>query len=95
MQQKRKTPMRMCTGCGEMRPKQELVRVVRSPEGDISVDLTGKKAGRGAYICGQPECLKRAQKSHALERALDAKIDEAVFAQLEAQIASAATPANG
>ena len=84
--QPRKIPMRMCTGCGEMKPKREMVRVVKSPEGEISLDLTGKKAGRGAYVCENAECLKKAQKSRALERALEAKIEDAVFEQLEAQI---------
>ena len=59
----RKIPMRKCTGCNEMKPKKELVRVVRSPEGEISLDLTGKKPGRGAYVCRDEECLKKARKA--------------------------------
>ena len=59
----RKIPMRMCAGCGESRPKKELIRVVRSPIGEISLDATGKKPGRGAYICPRPECLKKARKN--------------------------------
>ena len=62
MQQKR-TPMRMCTGCGEMKPKKELVRVVKSPEGEISLDLMGRKPGRGAYVCNSIDCLKAARKA--------------------------------
>ena len=82
----RKIPMRMCVGCREMKPKMQLLRVVKPQEGDAHIDRTGRAPGRGAYICGQLDCLRRAQKSRALERALDAKIDGAVFAQLEAQI---------
>lgn len=82
----RKIPMRMCVGCREMKPKVELIRVVKPQEGDAHIDRTGKAQGRGAYVCGQIECLRKAKKSRALERALEAQIDEAVFAQLEAQI---------
>ena len=69
-----------------MKPKAQLLRVVKPAEGEARIDRTGKASGRGAYICPRPECLKKAQKSRALERALDAKIDEAVFSQLEAQM---------
>lgn len=82
----RKIPMRMCVGCREMKPKAELMRVVKPQEGDCTIDRTGKAAGRGAYVCENAECLKKAQKSRALERALEAKIDDSVFEQLEAQI---------
>lgn len=82
----RKVPMRMCVGCREMKPKVELLRVVKPQEGDARIDRTGKAQGRGAYVCGHIECLRKAKKSRALERALEAQIDEAVFAQLEAQI---------
>ena len=82
----RKIPMRMCVGCREMKPKAQLLRVVKPQEGEAHIDRTGKAPGRGAYICGQIECFKKARKSRALERALDAKIDEAVFDQLEASI---------
>ena len=82
----RKIPMRMCVGCREMKPKAQLLRVVKPAEGEARIDRTGKASGRGAYICPRPECLKKAQKSRALERALDAKIDETVFSQLEAQM---------
>ena len=82
----RKIPMRMCVGCREMKPKLTLTRVVKPQEGDAHIDRTGKAPGRGAYVCDDIECLKKARKSRALERALDAKIDEAVFDQLEASI---------
>ena len=82
----RKIPMRMCVGCREMKPKVQLLRVVKPQEGEAHIDRTGKAPGRGAYVCDDIECLKKAQKSRALERALDAKIDEAVFSQLEAQM---------
>lgn len=83
----RKVPMRMCVGCREMKPKMELLRVVKPQDGDAHIDRTGRSPGRGAYVCGQVECLRKARKSRALERALDARIDEDVFAQLEAQMA--------
>ena len=82
----RKIPMRMCVGCREMKPKMQLLRVVKPQEGDAHIDRTGKAPGRGAYVCDQIECLRKAQKTHALERALDTKIDDAVFQQLEQQI---------
>ena len=82
----RKIPMRMCVGCREMKPKVQLLRVVKPQEGEAHIDRTGKSPGRGAYICGQIECFKKARKSRALERALEARIDEAVFDQLEASI---------
>ena len=69
-----------------MKPKKELIRVVKSPEGELSLDTTGRKPGRGAYVCKSAECLKKAQKTRALERALDAKIEENVFEQLALQL---------
>ena len=86
MLKKRKIPMRMCVGCREMRPKMELTRVVKPQEGDCAIDFTGKAPGRGAYVCKSAECLKKAQKTRALERALDAKIEENVFEQLALQL---------
>ena len=84
----RKIPMRMCVGCREMKEKKELIRVVRSPEGDVSLDPTGKKSGRGAYVCRDPNCLKRAIKQRQLERQLDAALSpetaEALRTELEA-----------
>ena len=85
MKQK-KIPMRMCVGCREMKNKRELIRVVRSPEGEISLDATGKKSGRGAYVCGSAECLEKAIKIKALERALEKKLDPDVVEALRAQI---------
>ena len=86
MLKKRKIPMRMCVGCREMKPKAELMRVVKPQDGDCAIDRTGKAPGRGAYVCESAECLKKAQKTRALERALEAKIDDAVFEQLASQI---------
>ncbi len=82
----RKIPMRMCVGCREMKPKKELLRVVKPQDGECHIDRTGKASGRGAYVCENAECLKKAQKSKALERALDAKIDDSVFEQIAQQI---------
>ena len=76
MPKPRKIPMRLCVGCREMKPKMELIRVVRSPEGEVSLDPTGKKAGRGAYCCYQAECLRRALKQRQLDRALETKLTE-------------------
>ncbi len=87
--QKKKTPIRRCTGCRESKPKKELVRVVKSPEGEIAVDLTGKKSGRGAYICRNEACLAAAKKARSLERALECAIDEAIYERLSAEIAEA------
>ena len=78
----RKIPMRMCVGCREMKPKQELIRVVKPTEGDCVIDFRGKASGRGAYVCRDTECLKMAQKSRALERGLEATISQEVFEQL-------------
>ena len=78
--------MRQCTGCREMKPKRELIRVVKSPEGEISIDTRGKKPGRGAYICPNAECLKKAEKSKALERAFDTKIPDEVYESLTEQM---------
>ncbi len=78
---------RMCTGCGEMFEKRELVRVVKSPEGEISLDLTGKKNGRGAYICRNADCLKKARKKKAFERAFSMKIEDDIYEKMEEEIA--------
>ena len=82
----KKIPMRQCLGCREQKPKRELIRVVRSPEGDISLDFRGKANGRGAYICPDPACLKKAIKAKALERALQTAIPEEIYALLTAQM---------
>ena len=84
--QNKKIPMRMCTGCGEHFPKKELVRVVRSKEGYISVDLTGKKSGRGAYVCKSVECLKKARKTKRFERAFECQIPDEVYDRLEEEM---------
>lgn len=82
----RKVPLRKCTGCNEMKPKRELVRVVRSPQGEISLDLTGKKPGRGAYICKNAECLKLAKKAKRIERALECTISPQLYDTMEKEI---------
>jgi predicted RNA-binding protein YlxR (DUF448 family) len=82
----RKIPMRMCSGCGESKPKAELVRVVRSPQGEIGIDLTGKKPGRGAYLCRCAECLKKARKSKRIDRSLETSISAAVYDALEEEL---------
>ena len=82
----KKIPMRQCVGCREMKPKKELIRVVRSPDGAVSLDFKGKLPGRGAYVCPDAECLKRAKRSKALERAFSAPLPEDVWQALEAQM---------
>lgn len=82
----RKVPMRQCVGCREMKPKKELIRVVRSPEGTVSLDLKGKLPGRGAYVCPDLECLKRARKSRALERVFSTPLPDEVWQTLEDQM---------
>ncbi len=82
----KKIPMRQCLGCRERRAKRELVRVVRSPEGQVLLDFSGKANGRGAYLCRNPECLKRAVKAHALERALEAPVPEEVLLRLQREL---------
>jgi len=76
----------MCVGCREMKNKRELVRIVRSPQGDIDLDTTGKKPGRGAYICPEPECLKQAIKGKRLQKALEQNIPEGVLEKIREQI---------
>ena len=84
----RKVPMRMCVGCREMKPKKELIRVVHSPEGDVSVDLTGRKAGRGAYLCPREECLARALRQKQLERAFSAPLSAETQESLRQAVAA-------
>ncbi len=86
MQQPRKRPQRQCVGCREMKDKRVLLRIVRTPEGEILLDSTGKKSGRGAYVCPDPECLKKARRSKALERAFDTAIPPEVYDALEGQM---------
>ena len=82
--QVKRVPLRMCTGCGEMKPKKELV--VKPPEGEVSLDLTGKKAGRGAYVCPSPECLKKARKNRRIERSFQCKIPDEIYDAMEAEL---------
>ena len=82
----KKIPLRQCVGCREMKPTPELIRVVKSPEGAVSLDFKGKKPGRGAYVCPNPDCLKKARKSRALERTFSAQMPDEVYAALEAQM---------
>ena len=89
----KKIPMRQCLGCREMLPKKELIRVVRSPEGAVSLDFKGKLPGRGAYVCPRQECLARARKSRALERAFELSLPAEVYDALEAQMKE--VPADG
>lgn len=79
----------MCSGCGEMFDKRTLVRVVRTKDGDVSLDLTGKKAGRGAYVCKNPDCLKKARKKKAFERAFSMKISEDIYNEMEEEMTNA------
>ena len=98
MRQKR-VPMRLCTGCGEMKPKKELVRVVKAPDskdengavtaqGGVSLDLTGRKPGRGAYVCRNITCLKAARKARKFERAFSCQIPSEVYDQMEEELTS-------
>ena len=87
----KKVPMRQCVGCNTSKPKKELVRVVKAPTGEISMDLTGKKPGRGAYICPDPACLAKARKKKALERGFDIAIPDEVYESLAAQLAEGQT----
>lgn len=80
----RKVPLRKCVACQEMMPKKELIRVVRTPDEEVLIDLTGKKSGRGAYLCGKLSCFKLAKKSKALDRALKQPVGDDIYDQLEA-----------
>ena len=85
----KKIPMRQCMGCREMKPKRELVRVVKSPEDTVSVDLRGKAPGRGAYVCRSADCLRRALRSKALDRSLGVTIPPEIYDALTAQMEDA------
>lgn len=87
--QQRKIPLRRCTGCNEQKPKKELVRVVRSPQGEIALDRVGKMPGRGAYLCPSAQCLAKARKAKRLERALDAQIPPEIYERIEQEIEGA------
>ena len=82
----KKQPTRRCTGCGEHFPKKELIRVLRTPEGEILLDESGKKSGRGAYICKSAACLKKARKQRRLESSLECSIPEEVYDRLEEEL---------
>ena len=86
----KKVPMRQCVGCGEMKSKKELLRVIKTPEEEIVLDTTGRKNGRGAYICASMECLKLAQKKRGLERSLKVSIPESVYESLEKEMSNVA-----
>lgn len=86
MMKTKKIPMRMCLGCGEMKPKRELIRVVKSKEWDISLDLTGKKSGRGAYICKSVECFEKARKARKFERSFSCMISEDIYNSMEGEL---------
>lgn len=86
MTKQKKIPQRQCVGCRTMHDKRDLIRVVKSPEGEISLDSRGKKPGRGAYLCPSADCLAKARKSRALERAFSMAISDEVYSQLEAQM---------
>lgn len=82
----KKIPQRMCTGCMEMKPKKDLIRVVKSKEGEVSIDLKGKKPGRGAYICRNVDCFEKAFKARRLERNLEIKLSEEIYMKLREEI---------
>lgn len=84
----KKTPMRMCTGCRQMKPKQQLIRIVKTPDGEIKLDTTGRLNGRGAYICKSADCLKKAQKAGALSRAFETDVADEVYAAIERELLS-------
>ena len=83
---KKKIPMRKCVGCGEMKPKKELIRILRNEEGEFLVDATGKKNGRGAYLCPSVECFQKAVKSRGLERSFKQAIPQEVYEKLEKEM---------
>lgn len=86
--QPKKIPLRKCMGCGEMKPKKELVRVVKTPEDEIVLDLTGKRNGRGAYICRDTECLKKARKSKRIEKSFQCQVPDEVYDKMEEELKS-------
>ena len=89
MEQKvRKIPMRQCLGCNEHKQKREMLRVLRTPEGEVVLDLTGKKSGRGAYICPKKTCFAKARKSKRIENILECKISEELYDEMEQAVAA-------
>lgn len=95
MIKQKKKPIRTCLGCGEPKEKRSLVRIVRTPEGKILVDPTGKKSGRGAYICPNKECLEKARKKRCLERSLECEIPAEIYERLSHDIAEVETLEGG
>ncbi|MGI6552148.1 MAG: YlxR family protein [Clostridia bacterium] len=87
MARMRKIPLRMCLGCRERKNKREMIRIVRTPEGKVLVDPTGKKSGRGAYLCPEQACLEKVVKNNGLEKALEIKIDRQIIEELREQLA--------
>lgn len=88
MLKQRKIPLRKCTGCQEMKNKKEMIRIVRDPQGGVSIDRTGKKAGRGAYLCDQEECLEKALKSRGIERSLSVTLSGELLEALRKEFKS-------
>ena len=86
MQKVKKIPQRQCVGCREMKDKRALIRAVKSPQGEVSLDFTGKKPGRGAYVCPNSECLEKAYKEHRLERSLKTKVSSEIYEQLRKEL---------
>ena len=86
MEKIKKAPMRKCLGCMESFPKKDLIRVVRTPEGEITLDFIGKKSGRGAYICYDVKCLKKARKSKRIDKSLDTEIPEEIYDKMESEL---------
>ena len=82
----KKIPTRRCTGCGEHFPKNTLIRVLRTPEGEVTLDLTGKKSGRGAYICKNAACFKKARKSRRIETSVECQISEELYNRMEEEL---------
>lgn len=82
----KKIPMRMCIGCGEMKEKRSLVRVIKTSEDEILLDVTGKKSGRGAYLCKSMECFEKVQKGRRLERAFSCKVDNTIYEELKDEL---------
>lgn len=86
MMKSKRVPLRMCSGCGEMIDKKQLVRVVKNQEGEVSLDLTGKKPGRGAYVCKNLECLQKARKTKRFERTFKMQISSEIYEQMEREM---------
>ncbi|MBQ1375839.1 MAG: YlxR family protein [Clostridia bacterium] len=82
----KKTPLRMCLGCGEMKPKRELIRVVKNKDGELFLDLTGKQNGRGAYICKSAQCFAKARKARRFEHKLEAAVPDEVYERMEREL---------